>query len=159
MAEHTDRPLILPMSNPTDLAEATPRDLLAWTGGRALIAAGSPFEPVEHDGTTYQIAQANNALVFPGLGLGAIVARATRVTDAMLAAAAAAVAGRVDTDTPGAPILPPVPELRETSVAVAVAVARAAAEAGVAGAEVGEDIEARVREAMWEPVYPDIVAI
>ena len=159
MAEHTDRPLILPMSNPTDLAEATPRDLLAWTGGRALIAAGSPFEPVEHDGTTYQIAQANNALVFPGLGLGAIVARATRVTDAMLAAAAAAVAGRVDTDTPGAPILPPVPELRETSVAVAVAVARAAAEAGVAGAEVGEDIEAPVREAMWEPVYPDIVAI
>jgi len=159
MAEHTDRPLILPMSNPTDLAEATPRDLLAWTGGRALIAAGSPFEPVEHDGTTYQIAQANNALVFPGLGLGAIVARATRVTDAMLAAAAAAVAGRVDTDTPGAPILPPVPELRETSVAVAVAVARAAAEGGVAGAEVGEDIEARVREAMWEPVYPDIVAI
>ena len=159
MAEHTDRPLILPMSNPTDLAEATPRDLLAWTGGRALIAAGSPFEPVEHDGTTYQIAQANNALVFPGLGLGAIVARATRVTDAMLAAAAAAVAGRVDTDTPGAPILPPVPELRETSVAVAVAVAHAAAEGGVAGAEVGEDIEARVREAMWEPVYPDIVAI
>jgi len=159
MAEHTDRPLILPMSNPTDLAEATPRDLLAWTGGRALIAAGSPFEPVEHDGTTYQIAQANNALVFPGLGLGVIVARATRVTDAMLAAAAAAVAGRVDTNTPGAPILPPVPELRETSVAVAVAVARAAAEGGVAGAEVGEDIEARVREAMWEPVYPDIVAI
>lgn len=159
MAEHTDRPLILPMSNPTDLAEATPRDLLAWTGGRALIAAGSPFDPVEHDGTTYQIAQANNALVFPGLGLGAIVARATRVTDAMLAAASAAVAGRVDTDTPGAPILPPVPELRETSVAVAVAVAHAAAEAGVAGAEVGEDIEARVREAMWEPAYPDIVAI
>jgi malate dehydrogenase (oxaloacetate-decarboxylating) len=159
MAEHTDRPLILPMSNPTDLAEATPQDLLAWTGGRALIATGSPFDPVEHDGTTHQIAQANNALVFPGLGLGAIVARATRVTDAMLAAAACAVAGRVDTDTPGAPILPPVPELRETSVAVAVAVARAAAEDDVARAEVGEDIEARVREAMWEPVYPDIVAI
>lgn len=171
MAEHTDRPLILPMSNPTDLAEATPRDLLAWTGGRALIATGSPFDPVEHDGTAYQIAQANNALVFPGLGLGAIVARATRVTDAMLAAAAAAVAGRVDTDTPGAPILPPVPDLRETSVAVAVAVARAAVEGGVARAEVGrdignigsiedmEDIEARVRAAMWEPVYPDIVAV
>jgi malate dehydrogenase (oxaloacetate-decarboxylating) len=159
MAEHTDRPLILPMSNPTDLAEATPQDLLAWTGGRALIATGSPFDPVEHDGTVYQIAQANNALVFPGLGLGAIVARATRVTEAMLAAAAAAVAARVDTDTPGAPILPPVPELRETSVAVAVAVARAAGEGGVAGAEVGEDIEARVRGAMWEAVYPDIVAV
>ena len=158
MAEHTDRPLILPMSNPTDLAEAAPADLLAWTAGRALIATGSPFDPVEYDGTTYQIAQANNALVFPGLGLGAIVARADRVTDAMLAAAAAAVAGRVDTDTPGAPILPPVPRLRETSVAVAVAVARAAAEGGVAGIEVGDDIEARVRDAMWEPVYPDIVA-
>lgn len=159
MAEHTDRPLILPMSNPTDLAEATPSDLLTWTAGKALIATGSPFDPVEHDGTTYQIAQANNALVFPGLGLGAIVARATRVTDAMLVAAANAVAGRVDTGTPGAPILPPVPELRETSVAVAVAVARAAAEGGVAGIEVGDDIEARVREAMWQPVYPEIVAV
>jgi malate dehydrogenase (oxaloacetate-decarboxylating) len=162
MAAHTDRPLILPMSNPTDLAEATPKDLLAWTGGRALIATGSPFDPVEYDGTVYQIAQANNALIFPGLGLGAIIARAARVTDAMLAAAARAVAGRVDTGTPGAPILPPVPRLRETSVAVAAAVARAAAAGGVARAEVGEDIEdieARVREAMWEPVYPEIVAI
>ena len=159
MAEHTDRPLILPMSNPTDLAEATPSDLLTWTGGKALIATGSPFDPVEHDGTAYQIAQANNALVFPGLGLGAIVARATRVTDAMLVAAANAVAGRVDTGTPGAPILPPVPELRETSVAVAVAVARAAAEGGVAGIEVGDDIETLVREAMWQPVYPEIVAV
>ena len=159
MADHTERPLILPMSNPTDLAEATPDDLLAWTGGRALIAAGSPFDPVEYDGTTYQIAQANNALIFPGLGLGAIVARASRVTDLMLAAAAAAVAGRVDTDSPGAPILPPVPELRETSVAVAVAVARAAAEGNVAGAEIGDDIETRVRDAMWQPVYPDITAI
>ena len=159
MAAHTDRPLILPMSNPTDLAEATPADLLTWTEGRALIAAGSPFDPVEHNGTTYQIAQANNALVFPGLGLGAIVARATRVTDAMLAAAASAVAARVDTDTPGAPILPPVPQLRETSVAVAVAVARAAAEGGVAGIEVGDQIEAQVRAAMWQPVYPEITAI
>ncbi|WP_323747724.1 NAD-dependent malic enzyme [Catenulispora rubra] len=159
MAAHTDRPLILPMSNPTELAEATPSDLLDWTDGRALIAAGSPFDPVERDGVTYQIAQANNALVFPGLGLGAIVARAIRVTDGMLAAAAQAVADRVDTDTPGAPILPPVPQLRETSVAVAVAVARAAAEAGVAGVEVGDGIEKQVRAAMWQPVYPEIVAV
>ena len=159
MAAHTDRPLILPMSNPTDLAEATPADLLDWTEGRALIATGSPFDAVEREGTSYQIAQANNALIFPGLGLGAIVARATRITDAMLAAAAGAVAERVDAGTPGAPILPPVPELRETSVAVAVAVARVAAEGGVAGARVGDDIEERVRAAMWQPVYPEVAAI
>ncbi len=107
MAAHTRRPIILPMSNPTRLAEAVPGDLLAWTDGRALIATGSPFDPVEHDGVTYRIGQANNALIFPGLGLGAIVAGADRVTDRMLAAAADAVAGQIDDTGPGAPILPP----------------------------------------------------
>ena len=159
MADHTQRPLVLPMSNPTDLAEATPADLLAWTEGRALIATGSPFDPVEHDGTTHQIAQANNALIFPGLGLGAIVARATTVTDSMLVAAAHAVAGRVEATVAGASLLPPIPELRETSAMVAIAVARAAADDGVAQNPVDDDIETRIRAAMWQPGYPTIEAV
>ena len=92
MAAHADRPVIMPMSNPTELAEARPSDLIEWTGGRALVATGSPFPPVEYRGTRYVIGQANNALVFPGLGLGAIAARASRITDDMLSAAAHAVA-------------------------------------------------------------------
>ncbi|MFG2939082.1 NAD-dependent malic enzyme [Streptomyces sp. NPDC048282] len=159
MAAHTDRPIILPMSNPTDLAEAVPADLLAWTEGRALIATGSPFRPVEQDGVVYRIGQANNALVFPGLGLGAIVSRATRVTDAMLAAAAHAVAARTDATSPGAPILPLTGRLRETSVAVAIAVAHAAAADGVARTAVDDTIENRVRAAMWEPVYPPVKGV
>jgi malate dehydrogenase (oxaloacetate-decarboxylating) len=159
MAAHTDRPIVLPMSNPTDLAEAVPADLLAWTDGRALIATGSPFRPVEQDGVRYEIGQANNALIFPGLGLGAIVARATRVTDGMLAAAAHAVAGRTDATGPGAPILPLTDQLRETSVAVAVAVARAAADDGVARVAVDDSVEDRVRAAIWKPVYPPVKAV
>ncbi|MGW2964051.1 NAD-dependent malic enzyme [Streptomyces sp. NPDC001220] len=159
MAAHAERPIILPMSNPTDLAEAVPADLLAWTDGRALIATGSPFRPVEQDGVRYAIGQANNALIFPGLGLGAIVARATRVTDGMLAAAAHAVAGQTDATGPGAPILPLTDQLRETSVAVAVAVARAAAADGVARTTVDDSVEDRVRAAIWQPVYPPIKAV
>ncbi|MFF4900567.1 NAD-dependent malic enzyme [Streptomyces sp. NPDC001068] len=159
MAAHARRPIILPMSNPTDLAEAVPADLLAWTGGRALIATGSPFRPVEHDGVRYEIGQANNALIFPGLGLGAIVARATRITDGMLAAAAHAVAGRTDATSPGSPILPLTDQLRETSVAVAVSVARAADADGVARESVDDSVEDRVRAAIWQPVYPPIKAV
>ena len=133
MALHADRPVIMPMSNPTELAEATPADLISWTGGRALVATGSPFPPVDYQGTRYVIGQANNALVFPGLGLGALAVRASSVTDGMLSAAAHAVAGLVDTSAPGAPLLPEVEALRDTSVAVAVAVARAAHAEGVAG--------------------------
>ncbi|WP_042432116.1 NAD-dependent malic enzyme [Streptacidiphilus anmyonensis] len=159
MAAHVARPIILPMSNPTRLAEATPGDLLAWTDGRALVATGSPFGPVEHAGVTYEIGQANNALVFPGLGLGAIVAQATRITDGMLSAAARAVAGQVDSSTPGSPILPLTRHLRETSVAVATAVARAAATDGVARSAIGDDIEPRIRAAMWQPDYPPVTAV
>ncbi|MFE1196827.1 NAD-dependent malic enzyme [Streptomyces olivaceoviridis] len=161
MARHTERPIILPMSNPTDLAEATPADLLDWTGGKALVATGSPFAPVERDGTTYEIGQANNALVFPGLGLGVIVARASRITDRMLRAAADAVARRTgDTEVAraDAPVLPPIRDLRATSEAVAVAVARAAVEEGVARAGL-DDVEAAVRAARWEPVYPPVEAV
>ncbi|MCL6671519.1 NAD-dependent malic enzyme [Streptomyces panaciradicis] len=159
MAAHTERPIVLPMSNPTRLAEAVPSDLLDWTQGRALIATGSPFEPVTRGGVTYEIGQANNALVFPGLGLGAVVARATRVTDSMLSAAAHAVAGQVDSTARGASLLPHTRLLRRTSAAVAVAVARAAAEDGVAREPVDDTIEDRVRRAMWEPVYRPVVAV
>ncbi|WP_221357681.1 NAD-dependent malic enzyme [Streptomyces beigongshangae] len=159
MAAHADRPIILPMSNPTRLAEAVPADLLAWSGGRALIATGSPFGPVDHEGVTYQIGQANNALVFPGLGLGALVAGADRVTDAMLTAAAHAVAAQTDATAAGAPILPLITQLHETSVAVAVAVARAAADDGVARTEIDERIEERIRAAMWQPAYRPIRAV
>jgi malate dehydrogenase (oxaloacetate-decarboxylating) len=157
MAKHTDRPVILPMSNPTELAEARPADLIAWTRGRALVATGSPFDPVDYAGTRYIIGQANNALVFPGIGLGVIMSRASRVTDAMLTAAAHAVASLTDASAPGAPLLPPVGMLRETSVAVAAAVARQAGLDGVAGLPAG-DLAELARETMWQPVYRQIVA-
>jgi malate dehydrogenase (oxaloacetate-decarboxylating) len=153
MAAHTERPVIMPMSNPTGLAEARPADLNRWTGGRALVAAGSPFGPVDYAGTRYVVGQANNALVFPGLGLGAIATGATRVTDGMLSAAAYAVAGLVDTVTPGAPLLPQVETLRATSLAVATAVARAAAADGVAARPLHGDITGQVRALMWQPAY------
>jgi malate dehydrogenase (oxaloacetate-decarboxylating) len=153
MAAHTERPVIMPMSNPTELAEARPADVIEWTGGRALVASGSPFPPVDYRGTRYVIGQANNALVFPGLGLGAITARARAITDNMLSAAAHAVAGLVDAGPPGSPLLPEVAALRETSLAVAVAVTQAAAEDGVAGAALAADVREQVRAQMWQPVY------
>jgi malate dehydrogenase (oxaloacetate-decarboxylating) len=153
MAAHTGRPVILPMSNPTVLSEAVPADLIRWTGGRALVAAGSPYGAVDHGGIRYEIGQANNALIFPGLGLGVIAARARRVTDAMLLAAARSVAELVDSSTPGTPLLPQVAALRETSVTVAVAVARAAEAEGVASATLDADLVGQVRALMWEPRY------
>jgi malate dehydrogenase (oxaloacetate-decarboxylating) len=141
------------MSNPTALSEAVPADLIRWTGGRALVAAGSPFGVVDYDGIRYEIGQANNALVFPGLGLGVIATRARRVTDGMLLAAARAVADLVDISTPGAPLLPRVSDLRETSVAVAAAVARAAEADGVASLAPDADLTGQLRALMWEPRY------
>jgi malate dehydrogenase (oxaloacetate-decarboxylating) len=153
MAAHAERPVILPISNPTALAEAVPSDLLKWTDGRALVATGSPFDPVTHGGVTYQIAQANNALVFPGLGLGVIAARATRVSDNMLAAAAGAVADLVDLSTFGASLLPHVHDLRATSLAVAVAVAGAAREEGLARTSAEHHSAEAIAKLMWDPVY------
>jgi malate dehydrogenase (oxaloacetate-decarboxylating) len=153
MAGHVHRPIIMPMSNPTTLAEATPSDLLAWTDGRALVATGSPFAPVTYAGTTHEIAQVNNALIFPGLGLGVIVAQASRITDGMFLAAAQAVAASVDPTKPGASLLPQVAHLRDTSAIVAAAVARAARRDGVAGIDSDNRLEERIAEAMWEPEY------
>ena len=146
------RPIILPMSNPTVLAEQTPAALLAWTDGAALVATGSPFEPVELNGTTYRIGQANNALLFPGLGLGTIVSRATQMPDALFLAAARALAKLADPTDPAKGLLPSIERLREVSATVAVDVILAAQRAGLARASVDDPIEA-VLEAMWDPTY------
>ena len=153
MAAHTDRPVILPLSNPTELAEARPASLIEWTGGRALVATGSPFPAVDYRSIRFVVGQANNALVFPGLGLGAIVAQASRITDSMLSAAAHAVATLVDASAPGSPLLPEIATLRDTSLAVAVAVARAAVADGVARAPLADDVTDLVRARMWQAVY------
>jgi len=151
MAAHCERPIVMPLSNPTSLSEADPADILNWTEGRALVATGSPFPPATVGKETFVVAQANNALLFPGLGLGSIVARASRVTPGMLRAAAGAIAEEVDA-TPGAPLLPPVGTLRQTSAAVAAAVVRAAVQDGVAS-RVDGPVGDAVTAAMWEPAY------
>jgi len=158
MAAHTDRPIIMPLSNPTSRAEAMPADLLAWTDGRALVATGSPFAPVELDGVTYQIAQANNALVFPGLGLGVTVARASHITDRLIAAAADAVAKLSDASRPGTSLLPPVRDLRPVSAAVAIEVVRVAAAQGLAQVPIDNPIQ-QVHDTMWRYEYPRIEAV
>jgi malate dehydrogenase (oxaloacetate-decarboxylating) len=158
IADVVERPIIMPLSNPTSKAEATPADVIRWTEGRALVATGSPFLPVEYGGRTYTVAQANNALIFPGLGLGVTVARARRITDTMIIAAAEAVAGMADARSLGASLLPPITSLRTTSAAVAIAVAGAAQEEGLAQAPLDDPVQ-QVLEAMWRPRYPRFEAI
>ncbi|PTR24960.1 malate dehydrogenase (oxaloacetate-decarboxylating) [Rhodococcus sp. OK519] len=154
MCDATDRPVVLPLSNPTERIEAQPSDVIAWSRGRALVAAGIPVDPVLYGGTEFRIGQANNALLYPGLGLGVVLAGASRVTDGMLRAAAEAVAGQVDPTTLGASLLPPVDDLRASSALVASAVAAAAAADGVA--TITGDISVRdVQDSMWKPVYPE----
>lgn len=153
LAEGVERPILLPLSNPTSRIEVMPSDAVSWSDGRALIATGIPVDPVDYAGISYEIGEANNALLYPGLGLGAIVSGARHVTDNMLLAAAEAVAGQVDVSSPGASLLPPVANLRASSATVAVAVARAAAKDGVATKSHDNLIQA-VQDAMWQPVYP-----
>lgn len=158
MAAHTERPIIFPLSNPTPLAEATPAQLLTWTDGTALVATGSPFDDVEVAGLSYKIGQANNAALYPGLGLGIIVAKATKVTDEMILAAAQAVASQAELTAPGAALLPSNADLRTTSSIVAIDVIRAAQREGVATADIDNPVEA-VRTSEWWPVYAPIEAI
>jgi malate dehydrogenase (oxaloacetate-decarboxylating) len=155
MSSWVDRPIIMPLSNPTSRCEALPEDVLRWTDGRALVATGSPFPPVTLDGRVYHIGQANNALVFPGLGLGVTVSRARRVSEGMLAAAASAVAELSDAAAPGAPLLPSVQDLRTVSAAVAAAVATAAEREGVAQVRLTDPVPP-IYEAMWRPAYPRV---
>jgi malate dehydrogenase (oxaloacetate-decarboxylating) len=157
MAEHTERPIIFVLSNPSVRAEARPADLIAWTDGRALIATGVPSSPVTYRGTTYVIAQVNNAMLYPGLALGAIVSRACRISDGMFAAAANAVSSLVTVRQPGASLLPHVDDLRGVSATVAAAVAEAAVAEGLAGVDFA-DIVQQVQDAMWQPEYHRIQA-
>ena len=155
MSSGVERPIVLPLSNPTERIEAMPADVVAWSGGKALVATGIPVKPFEYEGTTFTIGQGNNALLYPGLGLGVIVSGASRVTDGMLLAAAQAVASQVDPTSPGASLLPPVENLRASSATVAVAVARQAEADGVATASHDNLIQA-VQDAMWQPVYSEV---
>jgi malate dehydrogenase (oxaloacetate-decarboxylating) len=157
MSAGVARPIIFPVSNPTSQIEAMPADLITWSDGRALIATGLPIEPFDHAGVTYYFGQANNALVYPGLGLGVIVSGASKVTKGMLQAAAEAVAGQVDVSSPGAALLPAVENLRASSATTAVAVVKAAATDGVATKKPDDPVQA-VQDAMWQPVYPNGIA-
>ena len=157
MAAHTERPIIFALSSPRARAEANPADLIAWTDGRALIATGSPFGPVTHKGVTYVVGQLNNAMLYPGLCLGAIVSRARTISEGMFAAAANAVSSLVTVRQPGASLLPHIDDLRSVSVTVAAAVAETAVAEGLARVKL-DDIVQEVQDAMWQPEYRRIKA-
>ncbi|HXX03874.1 MAG TPA: NAD-dependent malic enzyme [Xanthobacteraceae bacterium] len=154
MAAHVPRPVIFPLSNPTQRSEATPEQLLAWTEGRAVIGTGSPFPPVTRDGDRFRVDQTNNAYVYPGVGLGAIAVEASRISDGMFLAAARAIADLSPTrrDT-RANLLPPLAEIRKVSLHVAIAVAQAAVGEGLAHPPPDGDLAGLVGGKMWEPVY------
>ncbi len=147
-----ERPILLPLSNPTEKIEVMPQDAIKWSNGQVLMATGIPVQPVEFDGISYQIGQGNNALLYPGLGLGVIVSGASKVTDGMLLAAAEAVASQVSPNERGASLLPPVDNLRASSATVAVAVAKQAVAEGVATKQSDNWVQT-VLDAMWLPEY------
>jgi malate dehydrogenase (oxaloacetate-decarboxylating) len=158
MARYTERPIVFPLSSPSSFAEATPADLIAWTGGQALIATGSAFSPVTHKGITHVIGQTTNAMLYPGLGLGTIVSRARLISVGMLAAAANALSSLVAVRQPGASLLPHIDDLRSVTATIAVAVAEAALAEHLAEAPL-HDIVQQVEDAMWQPVYRQILAV
>ncbi|HTS99595.1 MAG TPA: NAD-dependent malic enzyme [Streptosporangiaceae bacterium] len=159
MAARTPVPVVLPLSNPTVKSDATPADVLRWTGGRALVATGSPFGPVRAGGAEHVIGQANNVFIFPGVGLAAIVSRAREITDRMFLVAATTLAGLVTPErlAQGA-LYPPIADLRGICQAIAVAVTREACASGAGRLPDGQDPEAAVAAAMWAPRYPDVLA-
>ena len=155
MARHVERPLIFPMSNPNSKSEARPADVIAWTGGRALVAVGSPFEPVTWEGRSVKIGQGNNAFVFPGMGLGVLVSEAREVTDAMFATAARQLADEVHPeDLEAGMLFPPISAIRRVTARIAEAVVREARDSGVGRAIPDADVPAAVAAAMWDPGYP-----
>lgn len=152
MAAHTERPIIFPLSNPTKLAEAKAEDLIKWTRGKALVATGIPAADVEFAGVTYQIGQANNALVYPGLGLGVIASTAKLLNDEMISAAAHSLGGIVDPTQPGAAVLPPVSKLDRFSETVAQAVAASAVKQKLTREKI-TDVAVAIKETKWQPKY------
>jgi malate dehydrogenase (oxaloacetate-decarboxylating) len=154
MAAHVERPVIFPLSNPTERSEATPQELIAWTDGRAVIGTGSPFPPIERDGRPFRIDQTNNSYVYPGVGLAAIAAQTRRISDGMFLAAARTIAELSPAKhDPRANLLPPLAELRKISFQVAIAVAQQAETEGLAAPLPDHDLSAAVSAKMWAPHY------
>lgn len=152
MCENTERPMIFPLSNPTKLAEASAKDLIEWSDGKAFVATGIPADTVSYKGVDYVIGQANNALIYPGLGLGMLASEASLLTDEMIGAAAHSLSGIVNPGQPGAPVLPPFKYVADVSIKVAEAVARKAQEQGLAHAK-ETDMAKAVRDLKWYPEY------
>lgn len=152
MCENTERPMIFPLSNPTKLAEATAEDLIAWSDGKAFVATGIPAGTVSYKGVDYVIGQANNALIYPGLGLGMLASEASLLTDEMIGAAAHSLSGIIDMSKPGAPVLPPFKYVADVSIRVAEAVAKTAQKQGLARAEETDMVKA-VQDMKWYPEY------
>jgi len=157
MAAGNPQPVIMPLSNPTSRAEATAPDVLTWTEGKALVATGSPFQPVELNGVTYKIAQSNNSYIFPGIGLGVRAAKCTRVSEEMFMAAAHALAAAVDAKEIGDSLLPPLQEVRAVSRAIALAVATQAQEQGLAPTSTPEELVDAIDSTMWQAEYRPFV--
>ncbi|EGP5191031.1 NAD-dependent malic enzyme [Enterococcus faecium] len=155
MAAHTPRPIIMPLSNPTKLAEAKAKDLIEWTDGKALVGTGIPAADVEYNGVTYQIGQANNALMYPGLGLGLIASTATRVNAEIISQASRALGGIIDVTKPGAAILPPVAKITEFSQTIAETVAKSVVAQKLNREEI-TDIKEAVESAKWVPEYKSL---
>ncbi len=154
LAENTELPIVLPLSNPTSRVEARPIDILSWTNGKAIVATGSPFDPVELNGSNYAIAQCNNSYIFPGIGLGVLASRAKRITDNMLMASSRALAEQSPLAKDGTgPLLPELRHIREVSRVIASAVAKQAMEDGVATPLPDEALERRITRNFWEPEY------
>lgn len=152
MASWCDHPIIFPLSNPTELAEATAEDIIKWSDGRAMVATGIPVEPVEYNGVTYIIGQANNALIYPGLGLGSISVNASLVTDEMISSAAHSLGEFLEINVEGAAVLPPVSKLTQFSETVAAAVAECAVKQGLNRVQTN-DVKKAVKSVIWKPVY------
>ena len=152
MASWCEHPIIFPLSNPTELAEATAEDIIKWSDGKAMVATGIPAEPVEYNGVTYVIGQANNALIYPGLGLGSISVNASLVTDEMISSAAHSLGEFLEINVEGAAVLPPVSKLTQFSETVAAAVAECAVKQGLNRVQTN-DVKKAVKSVIWKPVY------